>query len=170
MSEQSEGTACIAAATELPSLLRAHFIIHRQPPHELNHREVFIPQADIKFAIAPMPDGCAGKIGRRLEVKVRFNTSLQAPMTLRGYDWHSHLNPWQAVWREDAGSGMCECGRPQLGGDGGSREYSRKFGRVRWVKARARLSATDSKTGATVRRRVVPIPATFTAKPTLSNH
>lgn len=45
-----------------------------------------------------MPDGCAGKIGRRLEVKVRFNTSLQAPMTLRGYDWHSHLDPWQAVW------------------------------------------------------------------------
>jgi len=136
----------------------------------LNHREVFIPQADVKFAIAPMPDKCAGKIGRRLEVKIRFKTSLQAPMTVDGYDFHYHRSPWQALWNADTGSGICECGMPQLWRDGGSREYSRAFGRVQWVEAHARLSATESRTGATVRRQIVAIPATFTGKPTLSNH
>jgi hypothetical protein len=168
--ERSEESECIAAATERPQLLRVHFIIHRQPPRALNHRETFVPEADIKFAIAPMPDGCAGKIGRRVEVKVRFKSSLQAPMTVKGDSWGFRSSLWQAVFRGGAGSGNCDCGRPQLGRDGGSREYSRTFGRVQWVEAHARLSATDPKTGATVRRKVVAIPATFTAKPTLSNH
>jgi hypothetical protein len=160
----------MAAATELPQLLRVHFILHRQPARELGHRETFVPQADIKFAIAPMPDGCAGKVGRRLEVKIRFKTSLQAPMTLKGTGWNRRPSLWQGVFDENAGSGGCSCGRPQLGRDGGSWEYSRDFGRVEWVEAHARLTATESKTGATVRRKIVAIPATFTAKPTLSNH
>jgi hypothetical protein len=147
-----------------------HFIIHRQPPRELGHREVFIPEADVKFVIAPMPDGCEGKIGRQLDVKVRFKSSLQAPMTLKGIGWNRRPSLWQGIFDENAGSGGCSCGRHQLGRDGGSWDYSRNFGRVQWVEAHARLSATDSKTGAVVRRKVVTIPATFTAKPTLSNH
>jgi hypothetical protein len=169
-SERSEEAECISAATEIPRLLRVHFILHRQPPRELNHRETFVPQADIRFAIPPMPDGCVGKIGRRLEVKVRFKSSLQAPMTVKGDGWDRRPSLWQAVFDEDVGSGGCECGRPQLGRDGGGWEYSRDFGRVQWVEAHARLSATNSKTGAIVGRQVVAIPATFTAKSTLSNH
>lgn len=169
-SERSEEAACVAAATEMPQVLRVHFIIHRQPPRELDHREVFIPEADVKFTIAPMPEGCEATIGRQVDVKVRFKSSLQPPMTIKGIGWDRRPSLWQGVFNEDAGSGLCSCGRPQLGRDGGSWEYSRDFGRVQWVEAHARLSATNAKTGAVVTRKVVKIPATFTARPTLSNH
>lgn len=116
--------------------------------------------------------GCSGarKVMRKYFRLVLATAQTDGGCAQKRSSWHLHPSLWQIVFLEDAGSGMCGCGRPQLGSDGGSWEYSRNFGRVRWVEAHARLSATNAKTEAAIKQRVVSIPATFTAKPTLSNH
>lgn len=163
---------CIAAATELPGLLKVDFVLHRQPPHELDHQEVVVPESDVEITVPSMPSQCAGKIGRLIEVKTTYKTSTQRPMTLEGYGlWHGTHAPrrvaWGVVYFEDTGSGGCGCGRKQLSGGGEGKEFVRDLGKVQWVESVARLSATRGEAGMVVKRRVMKIPSRFKAKPTL---
>ena len=163
---------CIAVATELPRLLKVDFVLHRQPPHELDHQEVVVPESDVEITVPSMPSQCAGKIGRLIEVKTTYKTSTQPPRTLEGYGlWHGTHAPkrvaWGVVYFEDAGSGGCRCGRKQLSGGGEGKEFVRDLGKVQWVKSVARLSATRGEAGSVLKRRVMKIPSKFKAKPTL---